>query len=117
MHSPIRRHESHSISAARSQSIPGITAPQQQWPVRLNERTSALFDHLTVSAAQPAECSAAFPTIPQPSELMGFVIGASREPSPSTDHPLDEFTESLIQATANSLFAKNGLTLEGKGFR
>ena len=48
---------------------------------------------------------------------MGFVIGASREPSPSTDHPLDEFTESLIQATANLLFAKNGLTLEGKAFR
>jgi hypothetical protein len=48
---------------------------------------------------------------------MGFVIGASREPSPSTDHTLDEFTESLIQTTANSLFAKNGLTLEGKGFR
>jgi hypothetical protein len=46
-----------------------------------------------------------------------FVIGASREPSPSTDHTLDEFSESLIQTTANSLFAKNGLTLEGEGFK
>jgi hypothetical protein len=32
---------------------------------------------------------------PSTERAHGFAIGASREPSPSTDHTLDEFTESF----------------------
>jgi hypothetical protein len=51
---------------------------------------------------------------PSTERAHGFVIGASGEPSPSTDHTLDEFTESLIQTTANHSSPKVGLPWKAK---